>query len=270
MEEAKNLLDSLGGSIAVWVLSGLLFAILVTLILTVKAWREAKRSPYFFQRRQALQSMQSYSMISLVLVIIAVAAAAYGWPSTSDTTPRVALITNAKPVSAEVATLVTRSEIAALNTEEDVQPVTFDRAPADLTSKSTVIELPDQYNQLDYTVDLQPDTAIADLSFTTEIDEQYRPITTRSLFGEGFFTLYATFAYDKMADGMEWSWVWRFDGEVIDGGNQLWAYGNDGPGYVYLSPEEGFSEGEYSLEIWVNDQLIAQKAMTITGSAANN
>ncbi len=73
-----------------------------------------------------------------------------------------------------------------------------------------------------------------------------------------------------MADGMEWSWVWRYNGEVIDGGNQLWAYGNDGPGYVYLRPEEGFSEGDYSLEIWVNDQLVAQNSMTITGNAANN
>lgn len=264
------MLDSLGGSIAVWVLSGLLFAILVTLILTIKAWREAKRSPYFFQRRQALQSMQSYSMISLVLVIIAVAAAAYGWPSTSDTTPRVAIITNAKPVSAEIATLVTKSQVAALDVEETLQPVTLDQTPADLTSRSTVLALPEEYNQLDYTVDMHPDTAIADLSFTTEIDEQYRPISTRSLFGEGFFTLYATFAYDKMADGMEWSWVWRYNGEVIDGGNQLWAYGNDGPGYVYLRPEEGFSEGDYSLEIWVNDQLVAQNSMTITGNAANN
>jgi hypothetical protein len=254
------------------VLSGLLFAILLTLILTIKAWREAKRSPYFFQRRQALQRMQSYSMISLVLVILAVAAAAYGWPTQLDSTPRVALITNAKPVSAEFADLANRAEakVAARESEEAAQEIALDASPGTLSSKVIPLELPEQYNQLDYTVDLTPDTRVADLTFSNEIDDQYRPIGRRATFNEGFFTIYATFDYAAMADGMEWSWVWRRDGAVIDGGNQIWAYGDEGPGYVYLSPEDGFSVGEYGLEIWVNDQLIAQDSLNISGNAANN
>jgi hypothetical protein len=67
---------------------------------------------------------------------------------------------------------------------------------------------------------------------------------------------------------MVWSWIWRQDGQVIDGGNELWAYGDDGPGYIYLSPEEGFGEGTYTLEIWVNDQLMGQASATMNDAAA--
>lgn len=269
------MLDSFSESIAVWVLSGLLLAIIVTLILTTKAWREAKRSPYFFQRRQALQRMQSYSMTSLVLVILAVAAAAYGWPRQVDSTPRVAIITNAKPVSAEVAALVDNDEPELAVTTPDVtadplQPVGLALPQSAADSLDQPIELPEQYNQFEHTVDITDDTAIANLSFSNEIDDQYRPIAERSSFGEGFFTIYATFDYEAMADGMEWSWVWRRDGQVMDGGNQIWAYGDDGPGYVYLTPEDGFSPGEYALEIWVNDQLVTQETLSIAGNAANN
>jgi hypothetical protein len=34
-----------------------------------------------------------------------------------------------------------------------------------------------------------------------------------------------------MADGMVERGVWRHNGEVIDG-NELWAYGDDAPGYI--------------------------------------
>ena len=38
------------------------------------------------------------------------------------------------------------------------------------------------------------------------------PSHPRQLFAEGFYTLYATFDYEGLEDGMVWSWVWRHDG----------------------------------------------------------
>ena len=67
---------------------------------------------------------------------------------------------------------------------------------------------------------------------------------------------------------MEWAWVWRHNGKVIDGGNELWVYGDDGPGYIFLDPEEGFQEGRYSLEIWVNGELLGQAAANMNDAAA--
>jgi hypothetical protein len=68
-------------------------------------------------------------------------------------------------------------------------------------------------------------------------------------------------------DGLAWAWVWRHNGKVIDGGNELWAYGDEGPGYIYLSPEEGFLEGNYTLEIWVNGQLLSQGVALMNDAA---
>ena len=97
----------------------------------------------------------------------------------------------------------------------------------------------------------------------------YKAINPANVFGEGFYTLYATFDYSNMADGMAWAWVWRQNGEVIDGGNEYWAYGDEGPGYIYLSPEEGFGEGRYSLEIWVNGELMGQASATMNDAAVS-
>jgi hypothetical protein len=92
------------------------------------------------------------------------------------------------------------------------------------------------------------------------VTADYDAIDPGRVFGEGAYTLFATFEYKDMVDGLEWAWVWRHNGKVIDGGNELWAYGDEGPGYIYLSPEEGFLEGNYTLEIWVNGELLSQGA----------
>jgi hypothetical protein len=66
---------------------------------------------------------------------------------------------------------------------------------------------------------------------------------------------------------MEWAWVWRHNGKVVSGGNELWNYGDDGPGYVYLNPEEGFQAGEYKVEVWVNSELLTSSTLVINNAA---
>lgn len=115
--------------------------------------------------------------------------------------------------------------------------------------------------------DLLSTTDLGTLVFSTEVTTDYDAIDPSRIFGEGSYTLYATFDYTDMVDGMEWAWVWRHNGKVIDGGNELWAYGDEGPGYIYLSPEEGFLEGQYSLEIWVNGELLNQGTALMNNAA---
>jgi hypothetical protein len=99
------------------------------------------------------------------------------------------------------------------------------------------------------------------------VTSDFAALDARNIFPEGFFTIYATFDYEEMSDGMAWAWVWRRDGEVISGGNELWAYGDNGPGYVYLNPEEGFQRGEYTVEVWVNSELLTTASLVVNNAA---
>lgn len=250
-------------SIAPWVLSAFLLAFLVLFALTVRALREVRHAPYFFQRRQAQQRMQSYSLTSLVMLMLTVGVAAYAWRPPNHTAPRLTILTHAKPVANDLV-LVARTSVAGTSAKvsaAEATPVSTAASPA---------ELPSEYNQLTPESPLSPNTDIASLAFSTAITDQYEPVGSRRVFGEGYFTLYATFGYDHMADGMVWSWVWRHNGAVVGGGHQPWIYGDSGPGYVYFNPETGFQEGEYSLEIWVNGKMLSQDAIEVAAGVANN
>lgn len=266
-------------TIAPWILGTLALLLLFALFVSLKSWREMKRSPYFFMRRQAEKRLQTYSAISTGLILVTVFSGAYLLrPSGSDNLPRVAPIANAKPPSDEIRDLVDASPTTTIEllTEEGVSidelaasqinDVVADN-PIDLIDQ--ILTLPSEFDQFAPTAALLETTDIGTLAFSTKISDEYEALNPETIFAEGSYTIYATFGYESMQDGMVWSWVWRRDGEVVSGGNEVWEYGDDGPGFVFYNPEEGFSNGDYTLEIWVNGELLSQSDMLINTAAAS-
>ena len=271
------MLSNLSGTITPWILGTLILLLLLALAVVFKSWREMKRSPYFFMRLQAEKRLQTYSFASLGLLAAAVAFAIYALRPPVDNTPLVAILTNSKPISDEVAALVTEeasvefvaetAETSQIISTTAIDPFLLSQAD---TLTQAVLRLPEEYDRFEPEAGLKENTELGDLSFSTKIDDDYLAIDPTNIFAVGSYTIFATFSYDGMADGMEWAWVWRHDGEVVDGGNELWAYGADGPGYIYYAPEEGFRAGEYTLEVWVNGELFTRSNMRMTGSALSS
>lgn len=240
----------------------------LTLAITIKSWRDLKRSPYFFLRRQAEKKLQSYLMASLALMMVTAVTSALAWQEPEDTTPRVAVLANAKPPREDIVALFAESDDGETAVTETALLIenTPDLLLAALETESDQT-LPAQFDQFEPTVELNKNTALGELAFSTEVTDRYQAINPARIFAEGFYTLYATFDYADMADGMEWAWIWRLNGEVIEGGNELWQYGDTGPGYVYFSPETGFQNGEYSLQVWINGEMLAQSEVVMNNAA---
>lgn len=215
-------------------------------------------------------------LCTLALFLVTVFTSAYAWPTAKETLPQIARLSYAKPVP-ELAADIEEPEVLA-----DSSPTVLDitlspvgnrmvDVPVDLVDPLLKQALPEKFNQIEPSEELIRETEIGKIAFSTDITSDYRAIDAGQRFGEGFFTLFATFDYAEMTDGLTWSWVWRRNGQVVEGGNQLWAYGDDGPGYVYFRPEEGFLQGQYELEVWVNSELMAQSDfMVIDSISANN
>jgi hypothetical protein len=273
-----NLLSNLTGTITPWILGTLILLLLLALAIVFKSWREMKRSPYFFMRLQAEKRLQTYSFASLGLLAGSVMFSFYALSPSVDNTPLVAVLTNAKPVTDEVAALTQQNRAGmefvaeAAVTSQIVSTTGND--PLFLTDADSLMQatltLPEEYNRFEPEVDLKEETELGAISFSTKIDDDYEAVDPTNIFAVGSYTVYATFSYEGMADGMSWAWVWRHDGEVVDGGNEHWEYGDDGPGYIYYNPEEGFRAGEYTLEVWVNGELFTRSNMRMTGSALSS
>ena len=282
------MLSGLTGTIIPWVLGVLSLLVLLTLTIVVKSWRDLKRSPYFFQRRQAEKRLQTYSSMSLVLIIVTAVTAAYTLQlSPIDDTPRVALLANAKPASEEVRALMeaspliveeaaetagTQQQVASTTTVTTAGTTAVAGPPFEASSESLLqaaLTLPEEFDNFEPSAELKEDTKLGSLAFSTRLNSEYAAVEPDDIFAEGAYTLYAAFSYEAMVNGMEWAWVWRRDGEVVGGGNEIWNYGEEGPGYIFYNPEEGFQRGNYSLEVWVNGELLAHSGVTINTAAVS-
>lgn len=249
-------------AITPWVLTALIGAFLIAFILTARSWREARRSPYFFQRRQALQEMQSYSLVSLALLVATFAVLAYAYSPNVVVAPRVKVLTSAKPVQAPRDMLLAAPLVAPVDVVSAGEPATAAAVVSDTP------QLPPDLGKLTPTAD-SPAAKLSNLRFASAIDPQYQPLTPRTEFSAGRYTVYATFDYTGMADGMVWAWVWRHNGVVVNAVERRWVYGEDGPGWVYLRPETGFEVGDYTLELWVNGALMTTGNINIVAGVAN-
>lgn len=273
-----NLLTNLSGTITPWILGTIILLLLLALAIVFKSWREMKRSPYFFMRLQAEKRLQTYSFASLGLLAASVLFSLYALRPPVDTTPLVAILTNTKPASDEITALAAQDRLGVefvAETAVTSQIVsTTGNDPLFLTDANSLVQaalvLPAEYDRFQPRTELKEDTQLGTINFSTKINDDYQAIDPTNIFAVGSYTVYATFSYDGMADGMSWAWVWRHDGEVVDGGNEHWAYGADGPGYIYYNPEDGFRAGEYTLEVWVNGELFTRSNMRMTGAALSS
>ena len=252
-----------------------------------------KRSPYFFQRLQAGKRLQTYLSASFALFLITMGVGVYSWQTPEDSTLRMAILTRSKPalvstaapeaieVAAEAIELPSMLEAVEPAAPEEFQLESIETAEVEASQLIPVLEqpliaeklqLPESYNRFEPEVALNDISNITAVSFATEVTDEYEALSPRQLFAEGFYTLYGAFDYEGMADGMVWSWVWRLDGEVVQGGNEVWAYGEAGPGYIYYEPRDGFKAGQYALDIWVNGELMSRSTaiMNSTSISANN
>ena len=265
------------GNLVQWITGLFAAVILVTIIISVRAWRDAKRSPFYFMRQEAQKRMQTAAIASISLAVVYMGLVTYLQQSSLTVTlPRYALIQNAKP--AKVSLNIT-SEDSSEATVVDASTITRTSIQADISEEETALtadltsvplELPDNYDQFEPAVPLTADTQLGEISFSTRINDDFEAVGAQRVFEEGYFTIYATFAYEKMADGMEWAWVWRHNGNVVAGGNELWAYRDVGPGYIFLQPEEGFLSGSYDLQVWVNGELLTDASFFVTSGIAAN
>jgi hypothetical protein len=227
---------------------------------------------------QAAKKMQTYMMASIMLIVLIAIGSIYAWRTPEDIVPQLAILQNAKPTPVMAEGETSSAEIVV---EASPETVTISLAPDDLTLPEVNGE--NGESLIPETVaDTAPEPVLEDsasvsaakigpIAFSTDITSDYQAIDPGQRFTEGYFTLYATFNYEGMDDVSTWSWLWKHNGQAIDGGEQQWSYGVNGPGYVYFQPEQGFQLGEHSLELWVGDQLMSQSNFSISeGVSASN
>jgi hypothetical protein len=97
------------------------------------------------------------------------------------------------------------------------------------------------------------------IEFSTELGSPIQAVNPGTVFPDGA-KIYAVYAYSGMQNGVTFSAVWYLDEVEVARDARSWEWGLQGRSYSFFLPP---GEGQYKLELYVNDAQLASGAFEV-------
>ncbi len=168
------------------------------------------------------------------------------------TNNQVVLVTEQQPTGETPSPPATPTPLPPMPTPTLALPATPTSVPPSPTPADTPVPAP---------VSVQ----IGPIAFTTQVTDRREPISPTTVFSDTVSRVYASFPYNGMRNGLNWTQVWYFNGIEFSRGEQSWKWGSTDRSYVFTKL---VGAGEYRLELYVNDDLLTTGEFTVRGPVA--
>jgi hypothetical protein len=103
------------------------------------------------------------------------------------------------------------------------------------------------------------------IAFASQVTDRREPTNAATVFSDTVRRVYATFPYNGMRNGLDWTQVWYFNDAEFSRDEENWEWGSTDRSYVFTKP---VGAGDYRLELYVNDDLVASGEFTVRGPVA--
>jgi hypothetical protein len=108
--------------------------------------------------------------------------------------------------------------------------------------------------------------SFSNLVLSLEQTDRNEPVEPSVLFPAGTRDLYASFDYEGMRDGLDWTRTWLVDGEVGLTKTESWDADRAGSYSLQLSSQRGLEAGAYRLKLYLEGELAVMSNFWVTGS----
>jgi hypothetical protein len=100
-----------------------------------------------------------------------------------------------------------------------------------------------------------PAAVFSPLTFSTKIDADLQPVDPQTVFDNPIQEIFATYSYDQMLPGAQWTAVWLRDGQQVCLETHPFAGGTGGFDAASCSdPMGGWQPGTYEMQIFVGEE----------------
>lgn len=103
----------------------------------------------------------------------------------------------------------------------------------------------------------------SNLLFSTRVTDDGRPIHPTDRLPSGVDKVYASFDYDAMQHGLNWSAVWINDGKIIIEQKDRWDDPEQGRKTVKIANTKGIPDGTYNLALGIGETVALEGEMAV-------
>ncbi len=251
-------MDIQSGVIAL-VLLAVLFAV-VSIRSGLAALQSARKMTFYRLRRQREAGGWRTLGLAAFLLLFAVALPLYGLPLAYRYFPPTPTAT-LTPTITGIPSLTLSPTITLSPTVTDTPLVT------DTATITPTPSLPLAVVALfQSSITPNPATILSQLTFSTQIDNDLQPVDPQTVFQNPISEIFATYSYDQMVPGSQWTAVWYRNGEQVCLTTQPFAGGTGGYDSANCSnPIGGWQPGIYETQIFVGEDLKAVGRFMVEG-----
>jgi S1-C subfamily serine protease len=113
--------------------------------------------------------------------------------------------------------------------------------------------------------------SFGEIVFGTSFDENDGVLGQATSFQSGISEVHAGLPYDGLRNGMDWGYMWQYEGQDITGDLELeWDFGASGILDLSLSGKKGLTDGNYNLQVYLRGDLLQEGGFTVGQRQANN
>ncbi len=228
----------------------------VLILFALRAFREASRLRFFLKRRALLGNAWKFVFLSLLVIVLAFFINTYAEPVTYK-------VFQPSPTVTQTPTITSTPTITETPTVTQTATITP-------TLEFTVTpQMPAVISQ-DFTSQVTPNAkaVFSAISFSRRLTKEYQAIDPAVTFSNPVDTVYASFSYNNMYVGVQWTALWFRDGELIYYESIPWNGASGGYGYSDCHlPAENWLPGDYEVQIFVGETWKATGKFAITGEA---
>jgi hypothetical protein len=252
-EESMNL------DIKTFVQAAFFFAVggfFLSLILGFRSIRSGRRLLYFRKRRELIGRGWRLLFTALFLAGAAVALNQYAEPVIYKYFPPTPTIT-LTPTVTLTPTITQTPTITLTPTITETPSIT-----------NTFFVPPTVEAQFTSVVTPNPDSVFSTLQFSTSLDDSRLPVNPATEFANPIGHMYASFSYDQMYEGVQWTALWYRGDTLVFAETKPWDGGSGGYGYTDWNPSASdWLPGSYDVRIFIGQIWKVSGTFTVTGEA---
>jgi len=231
-----------------------LVGILLSVWIGVRTIRAGQRLPFFRKRRDRMVRGWRMVFSGVILAILALFLNRFAEPVIYKVYPPSPTVTNT-PTITPTPTMTTTPTVTLTPTITPTTSIT----PTPFVPPTLAAGFASQ-------VTPSPDSVFSPLIFSQRLTESKLPDEPGTEFKNPVGHLYASFSYDRMLDGSQWTALWYRGSELVFFETKPWDGGTGGYGYTDWNPAAAeWLAGEYDVYIFNGLEYKTTGHFTVTG-----
>lgn len=225
-------------------------------------WTEISRArqlPFFLLRRERISRGWRILLLSALLGASAVVVRLFGRPAAY-------IIVQPTPSTTPTATRTSTPTITNTPTITLTPSISPTSTITGTPTPTATPHIPDAIAVLfSETITPNPEAVFSPVEVSDRIDSINRAIDPGISWANPLQTLYGAFTYDFLEDGVRWTALWYLEDQVICVESEPWIGGTGGYGYTECLPADGWTPGDYEIQLFLGEQWKVSTVFSVAG-----